>query len=59
MGGSRRIRSKKAKSEKTQGACASSHHVKATAEQLALKHAGSFADWLERLIVAEAARSDD
>jgi hypothetical protein len=30
--------------------------VKAMAEQLAQKDAGSFADWLERLIAAEAAR---
>jgi hypothetical protein len=30
--------------------------VKAMAEQLALKDAGSLADWLERLIAAEAER---
>jgi predicted HicB family RNase H-like nuclease len=32
--------------------------VKAMAEQLAQKDAGSLADWLERLIAAEAARRD-
>jgi hypothetical protein len=32
--------------------------VKAMAEQLSQKHARSLADWLERLIAAEAARRD-
>ena len=32
--------------------------VKAMAEQLAQKDTGSLADWLERLIAAEAARRD-